>query len=108
MNQTYKHSGKFTPIGVSAGVITGLVAGSLLAYIYAWGIIKIDDQKGAALATLVYGAAVGLSAGYGMKLGKVRNSKVGIAVASLLAAVSLYISWAFWVENIIIRFQQDD
>ena len=108
MNQTYKHSGKFTPIGILAGVITGLVAGSLLAYIYAWGTIKIDDQKMAVLATLAYGAAIGLAAGYGMKLGKVRNSKVGIAVASVLAAGSLYISWAFWVENIIVRSQQDD
>lgn len=108
MNLIYKHSGKFTPIGIAAGVVTGLVVGSLLAYVYAWGIIKIDDQKGAVLATLAYGAAVGLAAGYGMKLGKVRNSKVGIVVASVLAAVSLYISWAFWVENIIVRFQQDD
>jgi hypothetical protein len=108
MNQTYKHSGKFTPIGVSAGVMTGLAAGFLLAYIYAWGIIKIDEQKAAALATLAYGAAVGLAAAYGMKLGKVRNSKVGIAVAVAIAAISLYISWAFWVENIVLRFQQDD
>ena len=108
MNLTYKHSGKFTPVGISAGLITGLAAGSLLAYIYAWGIIKIDEQKAAALATLAYGALVGFAAAYGMKLGKVRNSKVGIAVAVVIAAISLYISWAFWVENIVVRFQQDD
>src|SRR6185437_2960246 len=108
MNQTYRHSGKFTPVGLAAGVITGLAGGSILAYIYAWGIIKIDEQKAAALATLTYGAAVGLAAAYGMKLGKVRNSKVGSVVAGVLAAISLYASWAFWAENILVRFQQAD
>jgi hypothetical protein len=108
MNQTYKHSGKFTPIGISAGVIPGLAAASLLAYVYAWGIIKIDDQKMAAVAALAYGGAIGLATAYGMKLGKVRNSKAGIVTAVVLAAISLYASWAFWTENIVVRFQQDD
>jgi len=33
----------------------GLAAGFPLAFVYAWGIIQIDEQKMAAIATLVYG-----------------------------------------------------
>ena len=93
MNQTYKHSGKFGPVGIIAGLVTGLVAGFPLAYIYAWGIIKIDEQKLACIATLAYGALVGASAGIGLKLGKTRNSIVGGLLAIIPAAVSLYCSW---------------
>ena len=108
MNQTYRHSGKFAPIGLVIGILAGLAAALPLAWIYAWGIIEIDEQRMAVIATLCYGAAVGAAAGYGLKLGKVRNAKVASVLAALVAAVSLYCSWAFWVENILARFQQED
>src|SRR5689334_11753928 len=99
MNQTYKHSGKFGPIGIVAGMVTGLVAGLPLAYVYAWGIIKIDEQKLACVATLAYAALIGAAIGLGLKVGKVRNPMLGGLVAIMPAAVSLYCSWAFWVKN---------
>jgi len=108
MNQTYKHSGKFGPIGIVAGMITGLVAGFPLAYVYAWGIIKIDEQKLACIATLAYGALLGVAVAMGLKWGKVRNSMIGGVIAIAPAAASLYWSWAFWVKNIVFNFEKEE
>ena len=108
MNQTYKHSGKFGPIGLVSGMVTGLVASLPLAYVYAWGIIKIDEQKLACIATLAYGALVGAAAGMGLKWGKVRNAMAGGVIALVPAAVSLYWSWAFWGKNIVFNFEKEE
>src|SRR5215468_8529353 len=108
MAQTYRQSGKFTPHGIVAGIVAGAVAGLLAAYVYAWGIIKIDEQKLACLATVAFGAAVGGAAGMGLKWGKTRNSIAGGVVAVLPAAVALYCSWAFWVHNIVAKFENEE
>ena len=108
MAQTYKHSGKFSPIGIVAGIVAGVVVALPLAYLYAWGIIKIDEQHLAFLATTVYGVAVGAAVAMGLKWGKVRNSMLGGAVAILPAAVSYYCSWAFWVKNIVFIFEKEE
>jgi len=108
MAQTYEHSGKFSPIGIVAGIIAGVIASLPLAYLYSWGIIKIDEQHLAFLATTAYGAAVGATVAMGLKWGKVRNPMLGGAVAVLPAAVSYYCSWAFWVKNIVFIFEKEE
>lgn len=108
MTQTYKHSGKFAPLGIVSGIVAGLVAGLPLAYVYAWGSIKIDEQKLACFATIAYGALVGAAVAMGLKWGKVRNSIIGGVTAVLPAAVSLYWSWAFWAKNIFLIFAQKE
>src|SRR5882724_364607 len=108
MNQTYKHSGNFTVTGLIAGLVTGLVAGFPLAYVYAWGIIQIPEVKLACIATMAYGALVGVAAAMGMKWGKVRNAKIAGLAAIVPAAASLYWSWAFWAKNIFLTFAQKE
>src|SRR5689334_16231809 len=108
MAHIYKHSGKFFPMGVVAGIVTGVIAALPLAYLYSWGIIKIDEQHLAFLATTAYGAAVGAAVAVGLKWGKVRNPMLGGAVAVLPAAVSYYFSWAFWVKNIVFIFEKEE
>ena len=108
MTQTYRHSGRFSPVGIVAGIVAGVVAGFPLAYLYARGIIKIDEQHLAFMATMAYGAGVGAAVARALKWGKVRNSMIGGAAAVLPGAVSLYWSWAFWVKNIISIFEQQE
>jgi hypothetical protein len=108
MNQIYRHSDKFAPGGLVAGVAAGMAVGFPVAYIYAWGTIKIEEQKLAALATAAFGVAIGLAAAFAMRQGKVRNAKLAGAIAILPAAAALYWSWAFWVRNIVAIFQEDD
>ena len=108
MAQTYRHSGKLSPLGIAAGIVAGAVAGFPLAYLYAWGIIKIDEQRLACIATIAYGAAVGAAVALGLKWGKVRNSMLGGAIAVLPAALSYYCSWAFWVKNVTLIFENEE
>jgi len=105
---TYHLSGNVEPMGVIFGCAAGLAAGFPLAFVYAWGIIQIDEQKMAAIATLVYGAALGAAPACAMKWGKVRNIMVASVVALATAAGSLYCSWAFWAKNILKTFEQGE
>ncbi len=96
----YKHSGRFTVGGLAVAVATGGAGSLILAYAYAHGIILISEARAAALATLAFGALVGVCTGYGLIWGKVRNEPVGLAVIGAVSALALYISWAIWVPAI--------
>ncbi len=108
MNSIYKHSGRFTLIGVVAGLAAGLAAGLPLAFIYAWGIIRIPEEKLCCFATLTYGALIGAAVAVAGKWGKVRNVQIAALVAICATAASYYFSWAFWVKDIFHRFGQDE
>jgi hypothetical protein len=105
---TYQLSGNFEPMGVILGCLAGLAAGLPLAFVYAWGIIQIDEQRLAVIATITYGAALGLAPAFAMKWGKVRNVKIAGGIALGTAVVSYYCSWAFWVSNVFKTFKQED
>ena len=105
---TYKLSGRLTVIGVVASIVAGLAAGLPLAFIYAWGIIRIPEVKLASITTLAYGAALGGAMAFGARWGKVRNAKVGAALAIACAAASLYCSWAFWVKDVFHTFAHQE
>ena len=104
----YKHSGRFTLGGLLVGTITAGAGSLILAYIYARGIILIPDAKLAALATLAFGALIGVTAGYGLMFGKVRNEQVGLAVTGGISALALYASWAMWVTFVLKNQQVED
>lgn len=108
MNQVYKHSGRFKISGVIASLVAGLVAGFPLAFIYAWGVIRIPEAKLACIATIFYGGLLGAAAGFVAKWGKVRNVQVAALAAISTAAASLYCSWAFWVQGVFHMFAQKE
>lgn len=104
----YKHSGRFTLGGLLVGTITAGTGSLILAYIYARGIILIPDAKLAALATLAFGALIGVATGYSLIFGKVRNEQVGLAVTGGISALALYASWAMWVSLVLKSQQVED
>jgi len=108
MNQVYKHSGRFKLSGIIASVVAALVAGFPLAFVYAWGVIRIPEAKLACIATIVYGGLLGGAAGFVAKWGKVRNVQVAALTAICTAAASLYCSWAFWVQDVFHTFAQKE
>ena len=97
----YKHSGRFTLGGLLLGLLAGGASAPLLAYAYAHGLILIPDTHLAALATIAFGALVGLAVGGGLVWGKVRNQPVTWAAAGVLSTVALYLSWAMWVPTVL-------
>ncbi len=68
---------------------------------YAWGIILIPEVHLAFFATLAFAALIGVSAGYGLVWGKVRNETVGLALTGAIATLAIYVSWAMWVPFVL-------
>ena len=108
MNNVYKHSGRLTIVGIIAAIVGGVVAGFPLAFIYAWGVIRIPEVKLACIATIAYGLMLGVVPGFAAKWGKVRNAQVAALLAMCTAAGSIYWSWAFWVQNVFHTFAQKE
>ncbi len=97
----YKHSGRFSLGGLLIAAAAGTAASLVLAYLYAHGIILIPEVHLAAAATIAFGALLGAATGYGMIWGKVRNRKIGVALAGAISAFALYASWAMWIPAIL-------
>jgi len=97
----YKHSGRFSLGGLLIAAIVGCAGSLILAYVYAWGIILIPEVHLAFIATLGFGALIGVSVGYGQIWGKVRNGSVGIALTGAISTLALYASWAMWVPFVL-------
>jgi hypothetical protein len=98
---SYKHSGRITLFGVIATAVAGLAAGFPLAFIYAWGIIRISEEHLSGMATLAYGALIGAVVWLVARSGKVRNVQIVGCLAVCAATASFYWSWAFWVRDIL-------
>lgn len=93
----YKHSGRFSLSGLLISAAVGCAGSFILARVYAWGIILIPEVHLAGLATVAFGGLAGVSIGYGQIWGKVRNGRVGVALAAAISTLALYVSWAAWV-----------
>jgi hypothetical protein len=97
----YKHSGRFSLGGLLVAAVVGCAGSLALAYVYAWGILLIPEVHLAFIATLAFGALIGISIGYGQIWGKVRNGAVGVALAAAISTLALYVSWAAWVPFVL-------
>jgi len=97
----YKHSGRFSLGGLLIAAAVGCAGSLILAYVYAWGLPLIPEVHLAGLATVAFGGLAGVSIGYGQIWGKVRNSAVGIALATAISTLALYVSWAAWVPFVL-------
>src|SRR4051812_1127598 len=97
MDLYYKHSGRFTPFGVLAGVFAGVAASVPLAWLYSYGIIQMPYIKLRALSTLFFALAIGWCTGLGLVWGKVRNNSIAALCGFLVSTTALYVSWVFWL-----------
>jgi len=105
---SYKHSGRITFLGVIAAAVAGLAAGFPLAFIYAWGIIRISEEHLSGMATMAYGASIGAIVWLVARSGKVRNVQIVGFLAVCAATASFYWSWAFWVRDILDPIGQEE
>lgn len=97
MRQRYTHSGRVPPLGMVLGLGFGLVAALPISYLYDYGIIHVPSLKLRACFTVFFGILIGVAAGWGMVLGKVRNTRVAAATGTIASVVALYVSWAAWL-----------
>ena len=94
----YKPSGKVPLAGVAGGLVGGLAAGFALAYAYANLIYLLPFHYINFLCTFGYAALLAATPGYVMRWGKVRHGAAYVGITAVVAAASLYLSWAVWVS----------
>jgi hypothetical protein len=101
MSQLYRHSNKFTPQGLLAGVLAGVVVAIPLSFLYVYATSSIPSAKLRALCPIVYGLLVGAGCGLGLCWGKVRNSALAGVVGMGASVSALYLSWAIWIMHLM-------
>ena len=101
MDRYYKHSGKFSPLGVVLGLLAGTVVSVPLAFAYNYGIFSIPEARLRVLCTLAYGALVGAASGVAMCWGKVRSKAVAGLISFGASLFALYLSWAVWILHLV-------
>ena len=101
MKEKYQHSGKVPPLGVVLGILIGVASSMPLAFLYNYGIVNVPYIKLRMIFVLLFGFLVGIAAGWGLTLGKVRNNAVAALLGSGIALGALYVSWAAWLLEVI-------
>lgn len=101
MDRYYKHSGKFSPLGVVLGLLAGTVVGVAAAFAYNYGIVSIPEAKLRVFCTIAYGALVGAASGVAMCWGKVRSRAVAGLISFGASLFALYLSWAVWILHLL-------
>lgn len=104
----YRSSGAFSPLAFPTVLLVGLPAAMLLATIYAYAILYIPIAGYVTFILSVgFGLLCGVAFGYAMRLGKVRNRTLGIALPLLLGLLAFYAHWAIWVYAFLQRADVD-
>ena len=101
MDRYYKHSGKFSPLGVVLGLLAGTVVSVPVAFAYNYGIFSIPEARLRVLCTIAYGALVGAASGVAMCWGKVRSKAVAGLISFGASLFALYLSWAVWILHLL-------
>lgn len=94
----YEGSGAITPTGVAAGLGVGAGVGAVCGVVYAYLLRYNPFLYFNVLAPIVLALVLAFSVSSGVRMGKLRNAAVTGVVGMLAAAISLYVSWVFWVS----------
>jgi hypothetical protein len=97
----YRHSGRFSAAGLVVAFLRGLIIGLPCAWVYAWldhwnPLIYINM-----VASLAFGALVGLAVQSALALHKCRNVPLTGLVAFVAILVAYYVSWAVWLRALL-------
>ena len=92
--EVYRHSGKFGLHGPLLTLAIAAVAAFPLGFVYSYIVRWIPFIYVHVFATAGYGFAMGLVAGYGLRLGKVRNTTVAFLTAMVAGIIALYFAWS--------------
>ena len=93
----YEHSGE-APL---SGMLLSLAIGGIFAFVFSFGyaylLSLIYYHQIGILFAMILGVIVGFSAGYGVKLGKIRNSRAAGILGIFTGVIAVYFSWVWLV-----------
>ncbi|MBI4409826.1 MAG: hypothetical protein HY561_08975, partial [Gemmatimonadetes bacterium] len=103
----HRMSGKYSLGDAVTATLVGAAIAIPLAFIYSYLILYIPFIYLNALFTLGFGIALGVTAFGMLKWRRIRNLKVGTAIAFLVTAAGFYLSWAVWIYALFNRSDVD-
>ncbi|MEO1654880.1 MAG: hypothetical protein AAFU64_15135, partial [Bacteroidota bacterium] len=102
MTHYYKASGRFSPLAFVYFLLLSLIAFPLLGLLYAYAIWYIPIIYVNFLLTLGFGFGVGiLMSLFVVRMGKVRNTLLGLLFGLLGGLFALYFHWAVWLDLVV-------
>ena len=97
MEESYRYSGKVTPVGVVFGLVCGCVAAVVLSIPYGYITAFIPFIYLNLIATLGLGALVGLCAGWGARKGNLQNPALYVLIGLIAGLLAEYCNWVYWI-----------
>jgi hypothetical protein len=107
-SKAYRHSGRFSGLGVARAFVAGILVAVPMAFVYAYAILYVP-LVGTVTFVLTGGfaAVVGFVVGYLLHASKVRNQAVTAATAAVVALFTLWASWVVWLYALLHRADVD-
>ncbi|RZL18349.1 MAG: hypothetical protein EOO96_27580, partial [Pedobacter sp.] len=93
MGDKYVSSGVASPSGVLKTVLFGVLASFILPIIYIILVRLIPNIWFNAICALLLGMGLGYFIDLGIKIGKIRNFKIAIAIAVFCGLLAFYFQW---------------
>lgn len=93
----YMHSGKTTPLGIILIPLFGILGAAFFSIIYAYATVYIPFVYLNCLITMGYGFIIGKLIIIGAEKGKIRNLKLVLFLAILVAIFAEYFNWLSWI-----------
>ena len=102
----YRPSGRFSILGLLMMLVLGGASGVALGAAYGFLTFYNPFVYVNFLATVFFGACMGLAAAVGIKHGKVRSRFVATVTGMAVGGVGLYASWVFWTYAFLTSVDQ--
>jgi hypothetical protein len=100
----YKPSGQLHPAGLALAVLGGLAIAVLAGVAYGYLVVYIPLAGWVTfLLSAGLGAAIGAGTSQLLKIGKVRNPSLSMAVVVSVTLVGYYVSWGAWLKALLGR-----
>ena len=97
----YRESGEVALLGLGAGLLGGLAAGAVAAFVYSYFIYYMPFIYLSFLGTVGFALVDGFAVAGLMRWGKMRSTFFCVVGAALVTCVSYYLSWAVWVALVV-------
>jgi hypothetical protein len=91
--ETYRHSGKFSMLGIVLASCVGCVSAIVLGVVYSFAIVYIPFVYLNFLITCIFGFVLGGIIGWCARIGKIRDNFIVTAYSFVMSCIGLYFAW---------------
>ncbi|WP_113651236.1 hypothetical protein [Pedobacter namyangjuensis] len=96
MGEKYVPSGIASPSGILKTILFGILASFILPIVYILLVKLVPNIWFIAICAMLFGMGLGYFIDLGVKVGKIRNFKIGIAIAIFCGLLAFYNQWVLF------------